>query len=301
MSAAMRMAYLIFAHDNAAQLDALIAALLPPGSRDHVIVHADRNSALWQERAGRPHGDPRVDFIADPIAVRWGHWTQVAAIHRLIEGALARDCDYAHLISGADWPIASRAALAAELAATARPLCYIEAQPGVQEDRMQTFRLDARWLRLDPAQRPVAHAAAWKLRRLSHWLDGLRVRLHRPRSRPWGQWCKGSTWWSLPRDALSLLAEELAALLASGRLTGTVCADEHAVQTIVAAHFSDRIAGNRRFIDWSEGGSSPRLLRRVDRPALAASGAWFARKFDARVDDFFLAPGCFAPAVATAE
>ncbi len=280
------MAFLILAHHDEVQLDAQLARLLPPGTPDIAIVHADRRSSLWHGLRFAPPGDPaRVRLIADPVAVRWGHWSQVAAVLKLIEAALDAGCDYAHLISGADWPIASRDEMVADLSGAGVTSCRIEAFPGLQEDRMQTFRLDARWLQLDPVRDRLAYAATWELRRASRWLDLRR----RPRSRPWGSWRKGSTWWSLPVDALQLLARELPPLIASGRLNGTLCADEHAIQTIVAAHYPERrLAPNRRFLVWPEDRSSPRLLGAADWPHMLASGAWFARKVSLDHDPFFL-------------
>ena len=107
---------------------------------------------------------------------------------------------------------------------------------------MQTHRLDARWLRLDPAKDRMAYTATWELRRLSGWLD----RICPSRPRPWGAWRKGSQWWTLPLDALTLLGAELPRLRRSGRLSGTVCADEHVIQTLIAAHFPERLAPARR-------------------------------------------------------
>lgn len=279
------MAYLILAHQGEAQLGALLARLVPPGSPDIAIVHADRRSNLWRSLSARSPGDPeRVRLIAEPVAVRWGHWSQVAAILRLIEAALEAGCDHAHLISGADWPIASREEIVMALSGDLSGACQIEVISGLHEERMQTFRLDARWLQLDPVRDRLAYAATWELRRVSRWLD----RHRRPRSRPWGSWCKGSTWWSLPDEALHLLARELPPLIGSGRLSGTLCADEHAIQTIVAAHFPGRLGPNRRFIVWPEDQSSPRLLGAADRQQMLASGAWFARKVSLDHDSFFL-------------
>lgn len=295
----MKMAYLILAHDQEAQLDALVAALLAPESPDVAIIHADRRSALWASLSKRP-ADPtgRVHILPNPVAVRWGHQSMVTAMERLIAAALAQGCDFAHLLSGADWPIVPRATIVEALASESAPPCLIEAEyEDWLDERMQTYRLDARWLRLDPEKDRLAYAATWELRRISGWLDRMRP----ARSRPWGPWQKGSQWWSLPRDALELLGRELPRLRGSGRLTGTLCPDEHVIQTIVAANFPDRLRPSRRFIDWSEGQSSPRVITRADLPALAGSDAWFARKLDSRVDDFFFRPGAFDPARAGAS
>jgi hypothetical protein len=281
----MRMAYLILAHEDEAQLDALIEVLVPPGSPDVAIVHADRRSTLWRALRRRLPGG-RLRLVPDPVAVRWGHQGQVVAIEKLVAQAVRARCDYAHLISGADWPLVPRERIVAEIE-RGNGRCHIEARPGHLEERMQTFRFDTRWLRLDPARDRRAYAVAWELRRLARWCDAARLRLGRERSRPWGRWHYGSQWWSLPADALNVLARELPRLLRSRRLAGTVCADEHVVQTIIARAFPDRLAENRRFIDFPPGTSSPHLLDETHRAPLLASDAWFMRKVSRAHSSFF--------------
>jgi hypothetical protein len=288
----MRMAYLILAHDEPEQLAWLIDRLVPSGSPDIAIVHADAGSDLWPLLRERwPHDTESLRLIRDPVRVRWGHWSQVAATALLVEAARDAACDYAHFISGADWPCVSREQLVAQVSGEAPPACFVEAVAGEQEERMACRRLDTRWLRLDPKHDRLAYAATWELRRLSRWMDGAADALHLHRSSPYGRWHKGSQWWSLPQEAIALLARELPLLLASGRLKGTLCSDEHVVPTIMAAHFAGRLRPNRRFIDWSAGQSSPRVLSATDLAAIKASGAWFMRKVSARHDDFFLDMG----------
>lgn len=284
----MKLAYLIMAHDKPRQLERLAATLLARDPAGEVVIHIDRGSDLWRVRGGLSL-PPRVRLIANPVAVRWGHWSQVAATHLLVREALTGGCEAAHMISGTDWPLAEPGPVAAELA---HGLCHIEAGPSWLEQRMQTFRLDSRWLR-PAAPGPLARQALWELRRLSRWGDRLRGAVGLERARPYDRWLFGSQWWSLPRDVIETVDAELAKLLASGRLVGTVCSDEHAVATIVGRRFADRLApDNRRFLLWPIDASSPLTLTRAHRADIEASGAWFARKFDARVDDFFydLAP-----------
>lgn len=290
----LRMAYLILAHDNPEQLALLLDRLLLPGTTDIAIIHADRRSALWHAlRSGLPGPAGRVHLVADPVAVRWGHWSQVAAEALLVRDALCHGCDSAHLLSGADWPVVPRTTLATAMAAGQ---CHVEVRPGHLEERMQTFRLDTRWLRLDPEADRHAYAFTWQLRRLARWSDAARLRLGITRSRPWGTWAYGSQWWSLPHDALAVLGTALPALLASGRLKGTVCSDEHVIPTIIAHHFPDRLAPPHRFIAFDQGASSPRLLTAQDSAAILASGAWFARKVSLDHDAFFRSlPGSAAP------
>ena len=283
----MKIAFLVLAHDKPRQLEHLARAVLGD-PRDEAIIPIDRKSALWREW-GSLSLPANARLMADPVEVRWGHWSQVAATHLLVREALDSGCDAAHLISGADWPIAPREAVAAELA---QGKCHIEAEHCWLEARMQTYRLDTKWLY--PADRgPLANQALWELRRLARAGDRLRRMLGHCRPQPYGKWLYGSSWWSLPRDVLETVEAELGRLLASSRLAGTVCADEHAIPTIVGHFFADRLAPNRRFILWPDNVhiSNPLVLTSDHRSRIEASGAWFARKFDADIDDFFYSIG----------
>lgn len=285
----MRMIYLVLAHEGREQLDALVARLAPEGSSDKVIVHADRRSQLWRSLCADPPSDPERMLIIDtPVTVRWGHRSLLGAISLLIDRAIEFDFDYAHLISGSDWPVTSRDAMLRELESSPHRLCYIEAEYGREEERMQSFRIDARWLRLDPVRDGLALRLKPLAARVSRWLDERRRDFIGDRSRPWGPWFKGETWWSLPKDVMQVLAVEVRKLKASGRLVGTYACEEHVIQTIIATRFPDRLADSRRYIDWSTRGDSPRVLGRGDQKAMFSEGAWFARKVALAHDDFFL-------------
>ncbi|MEO7553717.1 MAG: beta-1,6-N-acetylglucosaminyltransferase [Alteraurantiacibacter sp.] len=282
------MAYLIMAHADRGGVQALLHALLPPGTPDLAIVHIDGGSDLWREvRGGGLSDDPRVILLPDPAKVIWGHRSLVTVHRLLLEAALAERVDYAHALSGVCWPVASRECIVAEIAAAPPGACFAEAIVGAQAERMQDYRLDTRWLRLDPARDRLAYAATWELRRLARWGGHLRHALKMPRSMPLGPWHKGSGWWSLPASALASTARDLTMLEDSGRLKGTVCADEHAVPTSLALRHGEHLQPNRRFIAFPSGQSSPRVLTKADLPAIRASGAWFMRKVDAEVDRFF--------------
>ncbi|MES2698097.1 MAG: beta-1,6-N-acetylglucosaminyltransferase [Pseudomonadota bacterium] len=284
------MAYLIMAHADRAGLQALLHALLPPGMPDVAIVHLDAASALWRDvRGSGLSDDPRVILLPDPVKVIWGHRSLVTVHRLLIEAALAHGADYAHALSGVCWPVASRKRMMAEIAAAPPGTCFAESVAGEQVERMQDYRLDTRWLRLDPARDKLVYAATWELRRMAGWGGKVRQTLGVPRSQPLGPWHKGSGWWSLPAAALASTARDLAMLEDSGRLKGTVCADEHAVPTSLALRHGNRLQANRRFIVFPPGESSPRVLTAADLPTIRASGAWFMRKVDGQIDPFFRA------------
>lgn len=300
----MKFTYAIMAHNAPAQLHALIDRLAAGDGQDRIILHLDKRSALWREQRDEfaRHPSGKVELVSHPAAVRWAHHSIVVAQHRLLQTALQGEFDYFHLISGADWPVVDRARMAADIAAHTPALpAFTHIFGQMQEARMQDWWFDerkfdfGRYRRLAVNVERAQTRASWAF---SRWWNraGLHRRLYR------GQpWIKGSGWFSLPRDIAAEVSAELGKLLRGGRLRFTQCADEHAVPTILSRLHGDRIAGDRRYIDWAAGGYHPKLLTRADKAAIAASGAWFARKFDSATDDFFLDPAAFSASGAAAE
>jgi hypothetical protein len=286
----MRFVHAIMAHNAADQLARLIDALLAPDTEDRVVLHIDRASALWRDQRHRfaSHPSGRLRLVVDPARVRWGHWSQVEAQRRILRTALAEPFDHLHLISGADWPCVSRVRMVADIkgAGTPAPVhadLWGEEQPRRMDDwwfeepklhvpRWQWFNANA-----DRAQVRFSWAA-------TRWLHQRGFRRAQFDDQPW---LKGSSWYSVPRDTAETLERETSALLDTGRLDFTQCSDEHVAPSILGRRFTARIVPARRYIDWGAGGDHPKLLRAEDRDAILGSGAWFARKVSAAVDDFF--------------
>lgn len=278
----MIFAHLILAHDRPAQIAMLLDRLLGADDRDFAIVHVDAKSPPAVRDAILRVVHPRLHLLDRPVPVRWGHRSQLRATRLLIDAALARPFDVAHLLSGTDWPVRPRTAVAADIRRDPEA-CFIDCSGSAQQDRMQSYWLHDRLL--GPARHDAMSTAA---KRALKALGRLADRLTPTRANPYAAiWRKGSQWWSLPRDVCVVVGEELRRLERTGRLRFTACSDEHVIQTIVAARFPGRVRPNRRFIDWSDDASSPRVLTRDDRPAIRASDAWLARKVDLSVDPFF--------------
>jgi hypothetical protein len=65
----------------------------------------------------------------------------------------------------------------------------------------------------------------------------------------------------------------------------TLVPEESYLQTILANTPELKLSQNyRRYVDWTRGGSNPKVLTMEDLPKLTSSEAHFARKFDDRVD-----------------
>lgn len=272
--------FLILAHEDPTHLTALLRKLLPRGTQDKAIVHIDAKSRLWKETRGLFLRDiPNVRVIERPVAVRWGHESMVAATALLLKAALQEQFSLAHLMSGADWPVKSKADRLRSWNGTS----MVEAVCGVQSSRMGRYALYARFIRffdVTPAGRRL-----WRIRACLNWLEN---NLPERVDEPWGPWHKGSQWWSLTSAACAFLLPEIYRALRSGRLFATLCADEHLIQTIMAnqqAHPVTRVA--KRAIIWT-GRASPRVLTAADWPSIAESDAWFARKLSRAIDPFFL-------------
>ncbi len=280
----MSFVYLVAAHDRPDQLAALIDRLLPPGTPDRAVLHLDRRSALWREQRARfaAHPSQRVEVIARPVAVRWGHPSQLAATRLMLEAALLRPFALAHHLSGTDWPVVPRARIAADVAAQPDAVWATVLGPE-QEERMQRWWLDERALaaRLPSAWREQLEWTAGRLQRRAHRAAH---RFAGARARPFGPWRKGWSWWSVPPDAARALAGGIAALEATGRLRGTACSDEHVSATLLHRRFGDRLTDYRRYVRWPEGAASPAFLSPDEWPRIAASDAWFARKIDAAAE-----------------
>lgn len=292
----MNFAYAILAHGTPDQLCRLIDRLADGPEGDRIVLHLDRKSALWRDQRARfaSHPSGKLVLVPDPVKVYWAHYSQVAAQCSVITAALRQDCDYIHLLSGADWPIAPRAKMIADIAAdgTRRP-AFIDLYGEFQQERLQHWWFDDRKFHLADHPRLSENVERAQTRlswAFSRWWDKAGLQRSRIADQPW---IKGSGWFSLPRDIAARVCEEVEQMLRGGRLRFTQCADEHVFQTLLVRRYGDRVVADHRYIDWRAGGYHPKVLTRADREAIVASGAWFARKFDRATDDFFLEPGAF--------
>lgn len=287
----MRFVWLIGAHNRPDQLERLLDRLLPAGTGDRAVLHLDARSDLWRKQRDRfaNHASGRVSLIRRPARIHWGHGSITVSIRRMLDEALREPFDYAHLLSGMDWPIASRARIVADIAAQPDRPAFLTMLGAEQAERMMQWRITldraTDWIGIAPLRAQARHELAVLERKLNQWGAAWGV----TRSEPFGSpWLKGWMWWSLPRDIAARARDGLRSLERSGRLNLTACSDEHALQTIVARAFPDRLAPYRRHIMWDKNASSPRVLLGADLPGMQESDAWLARKVDMDVDDFFL-------------
>lgn len=268
----MKQVFLICAHKDIDQLNALVGQLRDPDFL--VYVHLDRKSKL---DPGLLH--PQACLVKKRIDVRWGGVSQVEATLASLRQILAEvpDFDKVVFLSAQDFPLLPNDLLKAELARV-RGRELIETAPisrtgwRVMHRFQYFYRADANWIaRLACAAVNRGMRAMTLARQLP---DGFT---------PYG----GSCWWALSRDCLHevlRLADAHPRLLRFCRSVQSP--DELFFQTLVMqSRFAAQVLpDNFRYIQWPEGGARhPKVLDEGDFERIRTSGAHFCRKLDSRL------------------
>lgn len=265
----MKQVFLIHAHKDLVQLNALLARLCDPDFA--LYLHLDRK---WQVDPALV--DRRAHQVAPRVDVRWGGYSQVQATLASVRYVLAREPDFDKLVflSAQDYPVLSNGALKDALAA-ARGVELIDTVPIGPEGwpaayRYQYFYREGSALPLRRAC-ALANRAMRLVRRTRRFPAGLK---------PYG----GSTWWTLSRACLAELLALVDARPELARFFRTVlCADEMFFQTLVMASpaRSRVLAPNYRYVQWPGGAArNPQVLVDADFARICASGAHFCRKLE---------------------
>ncbi|BDT58214.1 glycosyl transferase [Massilia varians] len=267
----MKQVFLICAHKDVEQLNALVEALSDPDFT--VYVHLDRKSALDPadlHRAARQVA-PRID-------VRWGGFSQVEATLVSLRQILREQPDFDKLVflSAQDFPLLPNALLKRELVRLK------------EHELLETAPIRPGGWNVDFRYQFFYREGGGQLERLACGLANRVLRATGRRRRmpdgfaPHG----GSSWWALSRGCV---AEVLRLLDAHPRLTRFMrtvqCPDEMLFQTLVMhSRFADRVlSDNFRYVQWPEQGArNPKVLDAGDFERIRASHAHFCRKLDSQ-------------------
>lgn len=267
----MKQVFLIAAHKDIDQLNALIAQLADPDFL--VYVHLDRKSALDPARL-----HPHARLVRTRIAVRWGGVSQVEATLASVRQILAEApaFDKVIFLSGQDFPLLPNHLLKQALARL-RGHELLETAPIAPNGwpvmaRIERFHREGGSLaaRLGCALANRGLRLLGRKRRLPHGF------------KPFG----GSCWWALSQDCLHevmRLSEAHPDLRHFCRWVQ--CPDEVFFQTMVmhTSHASRVLPNNFRFIQWAgEGARHPKVLDENDLERIQASNAHFCRKLDSQ-------------------
>jgi hypothetical protein len=230
---------------------------------------------------------PSVQIVRPHLATGWGTWSTVEAELRALDllHAGGDGPEFTVLLSEADYPAARPEHVLGELRAGGAD-AYIRALP------VDPWRRDP----VAPGPLGLAVNEGGENQQVCYRRYypttlrpfGLRFRIRHPLVAPLlspfqgGFRCyAGEGWWTLGRRAVThLLASrarrpDLVRWFAARHIP-----EEGFVHTVIGNSPGLRVdRHSRRYIDWSSRAPSPRLLGVGDVPAIAASGAHFARKF----------------------
>ncbi|MGX5854887.1 beta-1,6-N-acetylglucosaminyltransferase [Dyadobacter jiangsuensis] len=264
----MKIAHLILAHAAPAQLSKLIGAL--EHREAWCFVHLYRKADI---QAFPFLGDrERVVLVPDRVDAGWGAYSIVEATLRGFQAVVNSGIDfgYVNLLSGADYPLRSpleihdfftrnRGKNFMEYYSVRNE--WTEAIPRLTEYHLTNYNFPGKYL-------------------VQKWMN----RLLPVRKIPAGLEPVGrSQWMSLTLDAVRYILEYLDGHPAVTKFFKLTWApDEIIFQTILynSPFRSSMVNNNLRYIDWSYGLASPKVLTEEDLERMWASGKLFARKFD---------------------
>lgn len=272
----MKLAHLILAHNQPAQLERLIKRLAHPDA--DVYIHVDKKTPL----VGFEHLQqlPNVSFVQNRVKVYWGSYNIVQATLNGFKEILqsGKTYQFVNLLSGQDYPLTSAAHIHSYLSANQGTAFmnyllfdpdWVEALPRIQEYHFNNLQIKGRYM----LQKRVN-----KLLPKRVLPNGLV---------PVGR----SQWFTIPGDCVNYILQYWESNPNVQRFIKLTWApDEFIFQTILynSAHKSKMVNNDLRYIDWSEGGVSPKILTIADAETLQARGKLFARKFDQNKDSTIL-------------
>ncbi len=268
----MQIAYLILAHAHPQQLGHLTARLAAPGVRFYLHIDANTPADTFAAmQAAVAHCGAPATWITRQIC-RWGGFSLVDATLKLMDAALADNCDWLILLSGQDYPLQSNDAIKNRLAHS-DSAGFIDLKNSESFDvryRHEVFHFES--LNGKPAGK--------LLQKLQRGLN--RIGLRRPHPNPLKVIRAGSQWWILSAPACRWLLDFCAThpqVIAYFRRT--LVPDEMFFQTLLwHSPFRDQLCTNAlRRIEWETGAWSPRSFTEDDLPQLCAAPELFARKF----------------------
>lgn len=265
-------------HNQPAQVLRLVRALNALYADPPIVIHHD-----WDKcRLDGLECAENVTFVRPHVATDWGAYNLVLAEIaglRVFTG-LREPPEWITLLSGSDYPARPAREVLDEIRLS-------NADALLDFEEIDPRRLKRAWQK-DCAQRYFCFYVPVP-RRTPH---GFRM-AHETVRNGWLQWIfspysrkfrcyAGSQWFTARTEIAAKLLEWHDRNPWLGKhLEDRWCTDETFTQTVLCNLPGVRLSrGNRRYVDWSEEKAHPRRLGIGDLPAIAASGAHFARKFE---------------------
>jgi len=268
----MKIAHLILAHSGPEQLQRLISRMAHPNAYFFVHIDAKADIGAFTFLAKTD----RVFFVEKRVKVRWGAYSIVQATLNGFKAILdsAISVNRINLLSGSDYPLANPENVHRFFEEN-RETNFMEFQdvisvwkeaiPRVTEYHLDNYSFPGKYL-------------------VQNWIN----RLLPARKMPAGLTPVGrSQWMSLTAESVQYILQYLDEHSEVARFFKLTWApDEMIFQTILysSRYRESLLNDNLRYVDWSAGEPSPKLLTGDDLEKLLKSGKLFARKFDMKTN-----------------
>ncbi len=242
-------AFAVLTHDQPGRFLRLVDSLNRVYGNPVIVCHHDFSRCPLPKDSFPPN----CHFVSNPVRTAWAEFSLLEASVLALKDCLPFNPRWITLLSGADYPLRSREDVERDLA-EADADAYLAIEP------------------IDPP------------RFLRHWQEICAGRYLKSPLPPSWRCFAGSQWMTLSPKAVELLLRVHAGdQLLREHFRNTPCPDEAYFHTILGNSPEVTLSqGNRRYVDWSRG--NPTTLAESDLPAMLASGAHFARKFDPAID-----------------
>ena len=272
----MKAGILLLVHNHSEEVKRLVDSLKADFD---IFVHIDAKSNIPPDI----FASEKNIHVIKRYEIRWGDVQMTYATLDLLKMAYDRSCDYYILISGADLPVRPAGELIAEIAGNPELNCVDCAELPRDDfplngglDRLTLFWESTFWGKKNFYN--VLCALFRKFQRLT----GLK---RKPIPM---KYYGGGQWFNFSREVVKYILDYTAdnpAFLKQFRHMRN--ADEIYFLTLAMnSGYASKIVtcDDKRYIDWESGPEFPRTLRMEDYDRIAASGDFFARKFDPAVD-----------------
>lgn len=264
----MKLAFIILAHKQPAQLKRLLERLSHPGIDCYVHIDAKCDLADWQPVLAMEQVYP-----VRRVKVTWAGWSILQATLNGMEAVINSKKQYAYitLLSAQDYIL--------------KPAAFIYDYLLARQDSGKQFMNVISDSALAPMMSKMNNYHLVEYKFPGKYKFGKLLTTLLPKRRyPLGYklYC-GSAWWTLTPDCVKYclqFEQQHPALRRFFKFTWG--SDEFLLQTILMnSHYRDKITmDNLHYIDWAAGLEHPKTFDTDDYDALVRSGKLFARKFD---------------------
>lgn len=278
-------AFLVMVHENSYSFFQNLKLMDSP--EVDIYIHVDKKCNNFDYiRARNIIKLSELNFIANPVDVKWGGYSQILAELLLLKIAMQKkEYDYFHLISGSDLLITPVDDIISRCDNSQKAI-FLDCRKITKKDdiklyqRVATPHVMVDWFGNKSKLKSLLARGIDKVQTNYRFFVLRQDEVYRRKLTLFF----GANWFSLPRDVVEYLLDqepEIKSIFSNGRNV-----DELFVQTILGnvEAFKRRIVKPQRFIDWSAGLAHPKTLTMDDYQRIMTSNAFFARKFDSAVD-----------------